>query len=188
MSTDALKQAELNQIANLETQTGRSFAYWLQIVQSSPLQKHGELVNMLKTEYGIGHGYANLVVHHARQSHAGADADETDWVEEQYRGKENLRPLYDRLVEIIGTFGGDVEFSPKKAYVSVRRKKQFAILQPSTKTRFDIGLNLKGVEPSGQLEKSGSWNTMCSHRVKLESEADLSAELAAWLRQAYEQG
>lgn len=187
MSTDALKQAELNQIRNLETQTGKSFAEWLKIVQTSPLQKHGELVNMLKSEYGIGHGYANLVVHHAKQSHAGAEADETDWVEEQYKGKELLRSWYNQLVERIRSFGGDVEFSPKKAYVSVRRKKQFAILQPSTKTRFDIGLNIKGVEPAGKLEKAGNWNTMCTHRVKVESEADLSADLDSWLKLAYEQ-
>lgn len=191
MSTDALKQAELNQIRNLETQTGKSFADWLKIVQSSLLQKHGELVNMLKAEHGIGHGYANLIVHHAKQSHAGAEGDETDWVEEQYKGKENLRSCYDKLVEVIGSFGGDIEFSPKKAYVSVRRKKQFAILQPSTKTRFDIGLNLKGIEPAEKLEKAGSWNAMCTHRVKLESEADLTDEMVAdlrgWLKQAYDQ-
>ena len=94
-------------------------------------------------------------------------------------------------MEVIGSFGGDIEFSPKKAYVSVRRKKQFAILQPSTKTRFDIGLNLKGIEPAGKLEKAGSWNAMCTHRVKLESEADLTAEMVAdlrgWLKQAYDQ-
>jgi len=38
----------------------------------------------------------------------------------------------------------EVEFAYKKAYISLRTpKKQFAILQPSTKDRVDIGLNLK---------------------------------------------
>ena len=38
------------------------------------------------------------------------------------------------------------EIAPKKAYVSVRSKKQFAMLQPSTKSRFDIGLIIKNQE------------------------------------------
>ena len=80
-----------------------------------------------------------------------------------------------------------MEVSPKKAYVSVRRKKQFAIIQPSTKTRLDVGLNLKGVEPNGSLEASGSWNAMCTHRVKVEGEKMISKELIEQIRKAYEQ-
>ena len=87
----------------------------------------------------------------------------------------------------IKAFGNDVEVSPKKAYVSVRRKKQFAIIQPSTKTRLDVGLNLKGVEPNGSLEASGSWNAMCTHRVKVEDEKMISKELVEQIRKAYEQ-
>ncbi|MCG7856924.1 DUF4287 domain-containing protein [Flavihumibacter sediminis] len=187
MSTDPVNDAMQSQIKNLETQTGRKLEDWLKIVQSSPLQKHGELVTMLKTEYGIGHGYANLLVHQAKGSFAGAEGDETDWVAEQYKGKENLKPWYDKLIATIESFGDDVELSPKKAYMSVRRKKQFAIIQPSTKNRLDLGLNLKGVEPSGMLEKSGSWNAMCTHRMKIEMDSALSPELDGWLKQAYEQ-
>ena len=187
MSTASINQALENQMKNLEAQTGRKIEEWLSIVRTSPLQKHGELVNMLKTEYGIGHGYANMLVHQAKASFAGAAGDDTDWVAEQYRGKELLKPWYDRLVQIIGAFGPDVEISPKKAYVSVRRKKQFALLQPSTKGRLDIGLNLKGVEAQGALEKAGSWNAMCTHRVRIESDTALSPELESWLKQAYEQ-
>ena len=67
-------------------------------------------------------------------------------------------------------FGGDVELAPKKGYVSLRRKKQFALLMPSTKDRFDIGLALKGEEPAGMLELAGSWNAMVSHRVRIAAE------------------
>ena len=82
-------------------------------------------------------------------------------------------------------FGSDVEISPKKAYVSLRRSKQFAIIQPSTKTRVDLGINLKGVEPEGRLEKSGSFNSMVTHRMKITDKKEVNAELKKWLKEAY---
>jgi hypothetical protein len=83
-------------------------------------------------------------------------------------------------------FGDDVEATPKKGYVSLRRATQFATLHPSTKTRFDVGLKLKGVAPEGRLEAAGSWNAMMTHRVRLGSAAEVDAELLGWLRRAYE--
>ena len=98
-----------------------------------------------------------------------------------------MKPWYDKLMEAINKFGKDVEVSPKKAYVSLRRKKQFAIIQPSTKTRMDVGLNIKGVAPSGNVEASGSWNAMCTHRIKVEDEKAINKELISWIKQSYDQ-
>jgi hypothetical protein len=85
----------------------------------------------------------------------------------------------------VESFGPDVEIAPKKANVSVRRSKQFALIQPTTRTRIDVGLILKGVEPSGRLEASGSFNAMFTHRVRVETVADINGELKRWLKQAY---
>ena len=187
MSNDALKQAELSQVKNLEEKTGKKINEWIAIVQKSGLEKHGEMVKMLKEKYAMGHGYANLVVHYAKQNYAGAESNDTDWIAEQYKGKENLKPWYDKLMAGINAIGSDVELSPKKTYVSLRRKKQFAIIQPSTKTRLDVGLNIKGLSPAGKLEAAGSWNSMCTHRVKIEDAKLIDKELLGWIKQAYEQ-
>jgi hypothetical protein len=48
-------------------------------------------------------------------------------------------------------------------------------------------LSLKGVPPAGRLEASGSFNSMCTHRVRLEKLSDLDAEVFGWLRAAYDQ-
>jgi predicted transport protein len=187
MGTDTLKQAELNQVKNLEENTGKKMEEWIAIANKSGFEKHGEILNYLKSEYGMGYGNANLVVHYAKQSHAGAAENPDDLISEQYRGKENLRPWYDQLMVEINKFGKDVEVAPKKAYVSLRRKKQFAIIQPSVKTRLDVGLNIKGVSPKGDLAAAGSWNSMCTHRVKVESEAQINNDLISWIKQAYDQ-
>ena len=173
-------------VRNLEEKTGKPFTHWISVVKKSGLEKHGEIIKMLKKDHGFTHGYANLVAHKARQSDAGSAGD-ADLVAAQYEGKESLRPYYDSLKKKIGAFGKDVEFAPKKAYVSVRRKKQFALIQPSTKTRLDIGINLKDVKPFEKLEASGSFNAMCSHRVRVESTGDIDNDVITWLKQAYEQ-
>lgn len=185
MPADAIKQAMDTQVRNLEEKTGKKIDEWIKIVQDSKLEKHGELVKLLKEKYGIGHGYANMVVHHANQSHAGI-AEDDELINEQYKGKEVLKAWYDNLMKEVSLFGNDVEISPKKAYASLRRKKQFAIIQPSTKARLDIGLNLKNTAPSGKLEASGSWNAMCTHRIKIEDEKHVDAEVFKWIKQAYD--
>ena len=86
----------------------------------------------------------------------------------------------------VAKFGSDVEFSPKKTYVSLRRSKQFALVQPSTPERLDVGINLKGAAPGGRLEASGSFNAMVSHRVRVTAASDIDAELLGWLRAAYD--
>lgn len=179
--------ATATMIRNLEEKSGKTLAQWVALVKGMGPKKHGEVVAALKGTHGLGHGYANLVAHAAKGA-VGDDAPPAeDLVGAQYAGeKAALRPLYDALIAAAQTFGDDVEIAPKKTYVSLRRSKQFALLQPSTKTRLDVGLNLKGETPSGRLEASGSFNSMCTHRVRVESGADVDAALIGWMKAAYD--
>ena len=185
--TDKLAAAEESQWRNLETQTGRSKAQWLKLATAKKLGKHGELVAWLKEKHSIGHGYANLIAIRARETATGGSSAPDNLVQAQYIGaKAALKPTYDSVIAVVQGFGTDVEVAPKKGYVSLRRSKQFAIVQPSTASRLDIGLNLKGVAPSGRLEASGSFNAMCTHRVRIEGETGLDASVKKWLKQAYD--
>lgn len=174
-------------IRNLADKTGKTLEQWLKITRATGLDKHGVLVKHLKTEHGVTHGYANLIAHKTLASDAGSAADTDDLVSAQYAGpKSDLRPIYQALMARIGSFGQDVEIAPKKAYVSLRRSKQFGLVQPSTKTRVDVGINLKGVAPQGRLEASGSFNAMVSHRVRLSEPGEVDDELVGWLKAAYD--
>jgi hypothetical protein len=174
-------------IRNLKEKTGKSLDDWIKIARNTKLSKHKELLTLLKSEHRLGHGYANLITLKALQSDAGS-ANDDDLIAAQYSGpKAALKPAYDALIAAVEKFGSDVEIAPKKAYVSLRRKKQFGILQPSTATRLDVGINLKGKAPTSRLEPSGSFNAMVSHRVRLSGRDDIDKELLGWLRQAYDQ-
>lgn len=166
--------------ANLPEKTGKTLEQWVAIVKASGLEKHGEQVKRLKDQ-GVGHGYANLICHEAK---GGFDTPADDLVEAQYKGKEALRPICDALMAFGAKLGKDVNVSPKKTSVTLRRSKNFAVITPATKTRIDLGINLKGTPGTDRLleEKPGS---MCTHKVQLESLADVDAELKAWLTDAY---
>ena len=184
---DKVDDATATMIKNLEARTGKSLAGWVAIVKAAGDLKHGQVITLLKEKHGLGHGYANLVAH-ASKGAVGEGAPEKDeLLSAQYAGdKAGLKAIYDKLIKEIAKFGKDVESSPKKANVSIRRSKQFALIQPTTKTRIDVGIQLKGVPAAGKLEASGSFNAMVSHRVRVEFAADVNKELIAWLKQAYD--
>jgi hypothetical protein len=174
-------------IAGLREKTGKSLDEWLQLLRPTGLARHKELVNLLKTKHGLTHGYANLIALQFIGSDSHTATDEGALVDAQYAGaKAALRPIYDAVLAVARKCGNDVEVSAKKAYVSLRRGKQFAIIQSSTATRVDVGFVLPGVEPSGRLEASGSFNAMMTHRVRVGKPSEVDKELGGWLRRAYD--
>lgn len=174
-------------IANMKEKTGKTLAQWTKIAKASGEEKHGGLVKHLKTEHGMTHGFASLVAHKTLKSDAGS-AGGKNLVAAQYSGaKADLKPVYEAVIKAVKALGKDVEISPKKTYVSLRRNKQFALIQPSTKTRVDLGVNLQNEKPAGRLESSASFNAMVSHRVRLEKPEDVDKDVKAWLKKAYSQ-
>lgn len=179
----SLEQQTANQIANLERNTGKSMGEWIEIVRASGIEKHAAAVAMLKADHGLGHGYANLVVLRARETAKGGPPAADDLVAQQYGGRHAaLRSLYDTLVEAVRRFGADVELSPKKAYVSLRRRKQFAQVGPAAGT-LEVGINLPGHAGSERLQ---AMSGMASHRVRITQASEIDGELLGWLREAYE--
>ncbi|WP_298302488.1 DUF4287 domain-containing protein [uncultured Erythrobacter sp.] len=165
-------------LKNIPEKTGKPLSDWIKLIASTGHEKHGAILKFLKEEHGVSHGFANLIASKSRET-----GEEVDLVAAQYSGpKEALRLLYEEIVSFSEGLGSDVEIAPKKASVSLRRKKQFALITPATKTRIDLGLALKGEEPAGRLE---TYNAMCSHRIRLESAADFDDEVKRWMKEAY---
>ena len=126
-----------------------------------------------------------MVAMKSRKADAGSVDKKDELIEKQYKGKEHLKPLYEKLLSEVIKFGKDVEVAPKNTYVSLRRKKQFAILNPATKTRFEIGINLKGQEPQGKLQTEKP-NSMCSHKINLTDINDIDKEVIEWIKTSYD--
>lgn len=149
-------KALATQLANIQTRTGKSLKELSAIIAASGLSRHGEIRDMLKQKLGLGHGDANTLVHVVLKSDGQSAAAEQglstgDVLDGLYSGpKAELRPIHDQLMVQINKFGA-FETAPKKTYVSLRRKKQFAMIGPATNTRVEVGLNMKGVPPTDRL-------------------------------------
>ena len=169
-------------INNMPDKTGKSLEEWKIILKSKNFDKHGEAVKFLKTEHGVTHGFANTIVTLSKDNQESPD----DLLTNQYKGKEDLMPIYEKLVDEILKFGSDITKAPKKDSVSMIRKRQFALIKPATKTRIDLGLKIKDKPTTERLENSGPFGTMCTHRVRLSKVNEVDAELLEWLKEAYE--
>jgi predicted transport protein len=180
-----MEKADVTMLENIKKNYGKSLEEWINVVKKRKLEKHGEILKFLKEKHGFTHGYANLVSLKARGSDAGSAESTDQLIIDQYKGKENLKPIYDAIIKEIVKFGKDIEIAPKKAAVSLRRKRQFALVQPTTKTRIDLGLKLKGKGVLGKLGDSGPFGTMCTHRVKIETPSEVDKEVISWLKEAY---
>ena len=187
---DSIEKAIETQIKNIQIRTGKSLEELGKIVSESGLSKHGEIRDMLKRELGMGYGDANTLVHYLKQSDgeraaAGQGAANEDVLNEIYSGpKAGLRPIHEALMAEINAFG-EFEIAPKKGYVSLRRKKQFAMIGPATNTRVEVGLNVKNLTPAERLLEQPP-GSMCNYKVKLTDAGEVNAELIGWLRQSFD--
>ncbi|WP_221390911.1 DUF5655 domain-containing protein [Dyadobacter sp. NIV53] len=169
----------------LPEKTGKTLEQWIEIVAESKIEKHKEIMAFLEAKYGLTYGFANFIALKARKSDA-ASHEETVLVENQYKGKEILIPIYEKLIEEISGFGDDITITPKKDSVSLIRKKQFALIKPASKTRVDLGLKFKNKPTTDRLGDSGPFGAMCTHRVQIFSVDEIDGELLRWIKEAYD--
>lgn len=169
---------------NIVEKTGKTLEEWKVYLQGLGFSKHGQIMAHLKDECGISHGYANLITLKYREADAASSSEQT-LLAQQYKGKESLIPIYEKLKQHILAISESIQVSPKKAAVSFRSKRQFALIQPSTKTRIDLGLKFNNRATEGRLESSGPFGSMCSHRVQITALSQVDDELVALLRDAY---
>jgi Domain of unknown function (DUF4287)/Domain of unknown function (DUF5655) len=170
----------------VKAKTGKTPSDFAKLALDKGLTKHGELVAWLKNDFELGHGHANAVVSVLLKSESRA-ASPDDKLEKLFAGKKAvwLEPVKTLISRIQG-FGAGIEALPNETYVNILvGKKKMAIVQPSSAERLDIGLKIKGLEPEGRLEASGSWNNMVTHRVRITDAKEIDAELLDWLEQAY---
>lgn len=62
MATSDKPQGPASYFPSIETKYGHPVAHWFGILQSAGDLKHMQLVDLLKSQHGLGHGHANALV------------------------------------------------------------------------------------------------------------------------------
>jgi hypothetical protein len=189
----AYAQAIIN---NLPAKTGKSLDEWISLIKKSGPKGEKERREWLKKEYKLGGTTTAMIVDRAEGKGLGDTDGEVylkeavQFVEAMYSGaKAGLRPLHDALIELGLSLGSDVKICPCQTIVPLYRNHVFAQIKPSTRTRIDFGLALKGakkipkrLKDTGGLAK-GDRITHCFAITALD---DIDEEVKQWLKIAYE--
>ena len=184
-------------IANLPDKTGRSLDEWSELLCAEGPEGNKERQAWLKSEHGLGGTTASRVVSAAQGSNPENYDDDSylhmavRYVEDLYNGKKaHLRPIHDALLQAGYDLGDDVAASPCTTMVPLYRNRVIAQIKPSTLTRIDLGLALKGCdEPySDRLVDTGGLQKAdrITHRIPVSSVEEVDDEVKYWLQVAYE--
>jgi hypothetical protein len=175
------------QVDLLTRSTGEGLETWRKRIAKSGLAgSDEEALRAWLKEQGVT-GYAQMLLVHETFGYPDFLLKGPDQlVEEQYADRPALRPILDAVLEAVSKFD-DLTIQARKTYVSlVGPRRTFAIVQPTTKKRVDVGLRLPNAEPAGRLLAAKSLgNDTINVRVALTSPDEVDAEVRALLRRAY---
>jgi len=185
---NSVDKAFETQMANIQKKTGKSLEELFAVIRKSGLSKHGEIREMVKNGFNLGFGDANTLAHvylKSLEPTPNSATDEESRINEIYSSaRASLRPLHEEVMKAIHQLG-DFEIAPKKTYLSLRRKKQFAMVGPGTKGRLEVGLNMKGLSPTERLLELPPGG-MCQYKVYLSETSEVDDELVGWIKTAYD--
>jgi len=170
----------------IKAKTGKTPEDFRALAHSRGLSSRPELMNWLKTQYGLGYGHANLIagmILHAHDEETTPDED----IAALFKGeRRRWRAPYDALVGKCSKFGTGFSVAPTTTYISLLREgRKFGIVQPST-GRLDLGIRLKYAPAGGRFGSAGRWNAMVTHRVRISDPSEIDTEVVSWLRKAFE--
>jgi len=183
-------------VAELPGKTGKTLKQWGELVDAQEFETAAEKRAFLKAKHGFGTNAAAWVVEYTDDNPTW-DADPASYlacavqfVDAMYAGgKEHLRPIFEKLLEVGRSLGDDVKVCPCKTMVPLYRGRVFAEIKPSTRTRLDLGLALTlDVPEQGKLKRSEQRirkGDRLTHVISLEKPGDVTAEVRTWLKAAY---
>ena len=184
-------------IERMPTTTGKSLDQWVALLKKQSLPDAKNQKEWLKTTHKLGGTTVSMIVDAAK----GVSPADTEpeaylaaaavYVESMYSGpKSELRPIHDALIAMAVKLHKDVKVCPCQTIVPLYREHVIAQIKPSTRTRVDFGLALKGVEGKipARLKDTGGLakGDRITHAIALSSVDEVDDEVRFWFEKAWE--
>lgn len=175
--------------ASMAERTGRTVEEWVAVVKTSgldPLDQAG-VRRWLRTEHGMPQNSQWIVADAAARAAGWVRPTVDEYINQQYTGpKERLRPILDRLREIIESFGDDVRVEGRATYTPFVRRRQFVAVAAATRARIDVGCRYVA-PPTSDLLSPAKAPGQATHRFSVTSVDGITSEVERLLRAAYDQ-
>jgi predicted transport protein len=173
---------------SMKERTGKTLEEWVAAVQTAgidPLDQ--KAVRSWLKDQGVLQNTQWAIADAAARAAGWERLSVEGYIDSQFQGeKASLRPIFDALREIIEGLGDDVTVEGRGGYTPFVRKRQFAAVQASTKTRVDLGLRFKQA-PDSALLSTTSLPGQSTHKLGLTSPEQITDEVRELIRLAYEQ-
>lgn len=169
----------------LERRTGEGLDAWNQRIRQRGFSDEQALRTWLEKQEVTGYAQSLLVMEtFGYPEFLMASADEL--IDGQYADRPHLRPVLDAILTRLPEVG-EPTIQARKGYVSlVTTRRTFAVVQPTTRTRVDLGLRLVD-EPQGRLIRArGIGNGDMPLRVALVAPDEVDDQVIEWMTRAYE--
>lgn len=171
----------------LKDDTGKDLNDWLNVLKNSAIGKRNDLLKWLKTEHGLNHGRANILVaihfNDGKLVYQNAASLKDGW----FAKKEHLRTLYDEIEKFIMSIDREVKLTEKKMYMSFNGKREFAVASVKSK-EIRLGMDVGDRPFDEYLQPAKSLGAMprISHMVVINDRTDLTGKLKDLLTEAYD--
>ncbi len=186
MTAKTSGEIEREFIDNLKTSTKKDLNGWLAEIRNLGISKRNDIINALKTDYGFGHMNASLLAGIYLNGGKPVYGSTDDLLENQFAKAAAMREIYESVIDFVKENFPGVTVLPKKTYVSILEKREFAAINIKPK-ELRIGFDLGDRPLDDVVSKSKLTGPMprISHMVVVTEQKQLNAEILNLLRESH---
>jgi len=169
----------------LERRTGEGVDAWNERIKRRSFSDEHALRAWLEKQDVTGYAQSLLVMEtFGYPEFLMASVDEL--IDGQYSDRPQLRPILDVILSRLPDVG-ETTVQTRKGYVSlVTPRRTFAVVQPTTKNRVDLGLRLEDSPKGRVVPAKGIGNGDRPLRIPLTSPNEVDDEVIDWMKRAYQ--
>ena len=180
------QEYEKRLIAEMKGKTGKTLAEWMQAITEKNFAKRNDLIAWLKAEHGFGHANAAHMASLHKNNGKPIYGDSEALTDSLFAKSQDLRPVYNELEKAIKEEYKDAQFTPRKGYMSIHHKREFAVVAVKSK-ELRLGLDLANEQFTNELVPAKTLGAMprYTHMVQI-TNSDLKGEWKKYLKQSYD--
>jgi predicted transport protein len=187
MPTKTSGEIEREFIDGLKDATGKSLSEWAELVTSSGHAKRNGIIRWLKEKNGFGHLHASLLagicLNNGRPVYGSTD----NLLSNQFARAADMRGLYESLAAFLKQHFPNSTILPKKTYVSLLEKREFAAINIKPKElRLGLDLGERAFDETVTRSKLSGPMPRISHMLVITDAAQLNSQLAELLKTSHQ--